>query len=172
MLSSSVCLRRTHSQISQVIREYKKTCYRVPMSVLVGQYLPYLSCRWSYILSPNISIKNRPLKCKLKPCSSFLEVLARKFAIVTNLLKFVIFLICHVLSSIFKHDNLINNFLLARASYYQSLLFKLLQLKLIPTINDNFPLLFCFLIRLQGSITAPMHIYAGKRISMKNGSFY
>ncbi|PON90479.1 P-loop containing nucleoside triphosphate hydrolase [Trema orientale] len=30
---------RTHSQIAQVIREYKKTGYRVPMAVLVGLLL-------------------------------------------------------------------------------------------------------------------------------------
>ncbi|CAL9229400.1 unnamed protein product [Arabidopsis halleri] len=29
------CERRTHSQITQVIREYRKTGYRVPMAVLV-----------------------------------------------------------------------------------------------------------------------------------------
>jgi hypothetical protein len=36
----SVYLRRTHSQISQVIREYRKTAYRVPMAVLVGLLIP------------------------------------------------------------------------------------------------------------------------------------
>lgn len=35
-LASVVYLRRTHSQITQVIREYRKTGYRVPMAVLVG----------------------------------------------------------------------------------------------------------------------------------------
>ena len=35
-----VYLRRTHSQISQVIREYRKTAYRVPMAVLVGLPFP------------------------------------------------------------------------------------------------------------------------------------
>lgn len=40
-LSTIFCiLRRTHSQISQVIREYRKTAYRVPMAVLVCLLIP------------------------------------------------------------------------------------------------------------------------------------
>jgi hypothetical protein len=40
-LSTIFCiLRRTHSQISQVIREYRKTAYRVPMAVLVCLPIP------------------------------------------------------------------------------------------------------------------------------------
>ena len=42
-----VYLRRTHSQISQVIREYRKTAYRVPMAVLVGLPFP---CQFMFSL--------------------------------------------------------------------------------------------------------------------------
>jgi len=41
--------RRTHAQITQVIREYRKTGYRVPMTVLVCQNLIGGSC-FIYVL--------------------------------------------------------------------------------------------------------------------------
>ncbi|GAB2243535.1 hypothetical protein Droror1_Dr00023663 [Drosera rotundifolia] len=49
---------RTHSQISQVIREYRKTAYRVPMSVLAS--------RKHYCTNPHLQgIENIDEECKL-----------------------------------------------------------------------------------------------------------
>jgi len=43
-------IRRTHSQITQVIREYRKTGYRVPMAVLVCLIDFALLCGFAYIM--------------------------------------------------------------------------------------------------------------------------
>ena len=54
-----VYLRRTHSQISQVIREYRKTAYRVPMAVLVGLPFPcqFMSSLESFLVYTYLIIR-------------------------------------------------------------------------------------------------------------------
>ncbi|KAK8353944.1 hypothetical protein V6Z12_A05G191400 [Gossypium hirsutum] len=59
---------RTHSQISQVIREYRKTSYRVPMAILAS--------RKHYCTNPHVSKENIDEECKLllsqeEGCSEF-----------------------------------------------------------------------------------------------------
>ncbi|KAE8715589.1 hypothetical protein F3Y22_tig00110163pilonHSYRG00265 [Hibiscus syriacus] len=60
---------RTHSQISQVIHEYRKTSYRVPMAILAS--------RKHYCTNPQVSKENIDEECKLllsnreEGCSEF-----------------------------------------------------------------------------------------------------
>ncbi|KAK8580754.1 hypothetical protein V6N12_071007 [Hibiscus sabdariffa] len=60
---------RTHSQISQVIHEYRKTSYRVPMAILAS--------REHYCTNPQVSKENIDEECKLllsdkeEGCSEF-----------------------------------------------------------------------------------------------------
>ncbi|GMI91400.1 hypothetical protein like AT1G20720 [Hibiscus trionum] len=60
---------RTHSQISQMVREYRKTSYRVPMAILAS--------RKHYCTNPHVSKENIDEECKLllsnreEGCSEF-----------------------------------------------------------------------------------------------------